>query len=99
MSAVAGTRVRSHGPVRVPVRVVPRSAKPGVGGRRGDALLVRVAEPAVDGRATDAALAALGRAFGVPKRSVRLVTGAASRTKVVDIDDADPAVLARLLGA
>jgi uncharacterized protein YggU (UPF0235/DUF167 family) len=60
--------------------------------------VVRVAEPAVDGRATAAALEALRRAFGVPRRRVHLVTGASSRSKVVEVVDGDPAVLHRLLG-
>jgi hypothetical protein len=71
-----------------------------VGGSHGEALVVRVGERAVDGRATEAALAAVARAFGVPRRAVTLVTGARSRAKVVDIDgEAGPlaAELARLL--
>jgi len=59
--------------------------------------VVRVSAPAVDGRATAAALAAIAAAFGVRPRSVRLVSGATSRTKVVDVDGADPAVLGQLL--
>jgi uncharacterized protein YggU (UPF0235/DUF167 family) len=85
--------------LRLTIRVTPRAARPGVGGRHGDALVVRVAEPAVDGRATEAALQALRRALGVPRRAVRLVSGPTSRTKVVEVDGADPAVLQRLLGA
>ena len=85
--------------LRLSIRVTPRAARPGVGGRYGDALVVRVAEPAVDGRATEAAMQALRRALGVPRRAVRLVSGATSRTKVVEVDGADPAVLQRLLGA
>ena len=60
-----------------------------MGGRRGDDLVVRVSERAVDGRATDAALRAVADAFGVRPRQVRLVAGATSRTKVVEIE-ADP---------
>jgi hypothetical protein len=60
--------------------------------------VVRVAEPAVDGRATAATLEVLRRAFDVPRRDVRLVTGASSRTKVVEVLGGDPAVLQRLLG-
>jgi uncharacterized protein YggU (UPF0235/DUF167 family) len=59
--------------------------------------VVRVSAPAVDGRATAAALAAIAAAFGVRPRAVRLVSGATNRTKVVDVDGADPAVLAQLL--
>jgi len=57
-----------------------------VGGRYGDALLVTVTARAVDGKATEAALRALAEAFDVRRRQVSLVTGAASRDKVVDID-------------
>jgi hypothetical protein len=52
----------------------------------------------VDGQATTAALAALAAAFGVRRQEVTLVAGATSRTKVVDVPGADPAVLSRLLG-
>ena len=83
--------------MRVSIRVRPGSARQGVGGSHDGALVVRVSAPAVDGRATAAALAAIAAAFGVRPRAVRLVTGATSRTKVVDVDGADPAVLDRLL--
>jgi uncharacterized protein YggU (UPF0235/DUF167 family) len=53
----------------------------------------------VDGKATEAALAAVADAFGVRRGAVRLVSGATSRTKVVDIDAGDPRVLAALLAA
>jgi len=68
-----------------------------VGGEHGGALIVRVSAPAVDGRATAAALAAVAEAFGVRSRSVTLVTGQTSRTKVFEVAGADPAVLDRLL--
>jgi hypothetical protein len=83
--------------VRLTIRVRPGSARPGVGGSHDGALVVRVSAPAVDGRATAAALAALAAAFGVRPPAVRLVTGTASRTKVVEIDGGDPDDLRRLL--
>ena len=45
----------------------------------------------VDGAATAAVLAAVAQAFEVRTRAVTLVTGATSRTKVLDvaIDDAE----------
>jgi uncharacterized protein len=43
------------------------------------------------------ALAALAAALGVGPQAVTLVTGPASRTKVVEVAGADPADLARLL--
>jgi uncharacterized protein len=72
--------------VKVAVRVKPGSARTAVGGRYGDALLVTVTARAVDGKATEAALRALAEAFDVRRRQVSLVTGAASRDKVVNID-------------
>jgi hypothetical protein len=60
-------------------------------------LIVRVAQRAVDGRATEAALAAVAEAFGVRRRAVTLIMGATSRTKVVDVEGGEQAVLDRLL--
>jgi uncharacterized protein len=68
-----------------------------VGGEHDGALVVRVSARAVDGQATAAALAAVAAAFGVRRRAVTLVAGASSRTKIVDVVGADPAVLDRLL--
>jgi uncharacterized protein len=83
--------------VRITIRVRPGSARQSVGGSHDGALVVRVSAPAVDGRATAAALAAIAAAFGVRPRAVRLVTGATSRTKVVEVDGGDPTILDRLL--
>jgi uncharacterized protein len=83
--------------VRITIRVRPGSARPGVGGQHAGALIVRVSASAVDGEATEAALAAVAAAFGVRRDAVTLVAGAASRTKIVDVDAADPRVLADLL--
>ena len=84
-------------PLRFPVRVRPGAARSRVGGSYDGALLVRVCARAVDGRATDATLAAVAGALGVRRRDVTLVTGATSRTKVLEVDGGDPAVLRRLL--
>jgi uncharacterized protein YggU (UPF0235/DUF167 family) len=82
--------------VRVSVRVVPGSSRVGVGGRRGDALVVRVSERAVDGRATEAALRAIAEAFGVPRSDVGLVRGATSRDKVLEVAGDEQSLSARL---
>jgi uncharacterized protein YggU (UPF0235/DUF167 family) len=83
--------------MRITVWVRPGSARPGVGGDHGGALVVGVRARAVDGQATAAALAALAAAFGVSRSAVTLVAGASSRTKIVDVAGADPAQLGRLL--
>ena len=93
-SSFSGTGAHTR-TVRITVRVRPGSAHPGVGGRHDGALVVRVRERA--GQATAAALVAVAAAFGVHRHAVTLITGESSRTKVVDVAGADPAVLDRLL--
>jgi uncharacterized protein len=73
--------------VRVAIRVRPGAGRTAVGGLHDGALVVRVSERAVDGRATAAALAALASALGLRPRQVTLVSGATSRTKLVEIPD------------
>jgi uncharacterized protein YggU (UPF0235/DUF167 family) len=88
---------RHTGVVRITVWVRPGSPRPGVGGERDGALVVRVSARPVDGKATEATLAAMAAAFGVRRRAVTLVAGASSRTKIIEVEGADPAVLGRLL--
>jgi uncharacterized protein YggU (UPF0235/DUF167 family) len=87
--------------MRVSLRVHPGSNRTEVGGRYGGSdppvLVVHVSAPAVDGRANLATIAAVADAFGVRRREVRVVAGAASRNKVVEVTGGDPAVLATLL--
>ena len=83
--------------MRVVVRVHPGSRQPGVGGSHDGMLVVRVAERAVDGKATAAVVDAVAVAFGIAKRDVVLVSGAASRTKTLEIPDAAGDALHALL--
>jgi hypothetical protein len=74
----------------LPIRVTPRSAKPGIGGWRADAdgreeLEVRVAEAPADGAANEAAIRLLAKALGVSRSEVEIVAGAASRHKRVAV--------------
>jgi uncharacterized protein YggU (UPF0235/DUF167 family) len=80
---------------RVAIRVKPGSSRNLVGGTYGEALVVAVQARAVEGKATAAALAALAEALDVPRRDVRLVAGATSRSKVVEVTGSDE-VLARI---
>ncbi|HVA05272.1 MAG TPA: DUF167 domain-containing protein [Acidimicrobiales bacterium] len=87
--------------MRVSLRVQPGARTTQVGGRYGTTeppiLIVRVPQPAREGKANNAVLDALADAFDVPRRAVRLISGPANRSKIVDIDGADPAVLDALL--
>jgi uncharacterized protein len=71
---------------RLKLRVSPGARRPGLAGRHGDAWKVRVAEPPEDGRANEAVLRLLAETLDVPRGSVVLVSGHASRDKVVILD-------------
>jgi uncharacterized protein YggU (UPF0235/DUF167 family) len=49
-------------------------------------LVVAVCSQAVDGKATEAALAAVAEALGVKRRDIRLLSGATSRDKLIEIE-------------
>ncbi|KQY24425.1 hypothetical protein ASD16_02460 [Cellulomonas sp. Root485] len=82
--------------VRVAIRVRPGASRTAVGGTHADRLVVAVGARAVDGAATRAALDALAEALGLRPRQVRLVSGATSRDKVVEVDADDAEVAVRL---
>ena len=84
--------------MKVAIRVQPGARQAAVGGTFDGSLVVRVRERAVEGEATKAALAAVAKALGVPVRDVTLVSGASSRTKIIDVPDSAAAQLASLRG-
>jgi uncharacterized protein YggU (UPF0235/DUF167 family) len=83
--------------VRLEIRVQAGAKAESVGGTYDGQLVVRVCQVPEKGRATAAALRAVARALGVPGSDVRLVSGGASRRKVVEIrtGDRDPESIAR----
>jgi uncharacterized protein len=88
--------------VTVMVKVHPRSRRPGVRGIQesadGSRLKIDVTEPAEDGRANRAVCALLAKALHQPASSVRILTGVASRDKVLMIEG-DAVVLAEQLNS
>ena len=89
--------------MRVTVRVYPAAKHTSVGGRYGSGeppvLVVRVAAPAADGKANEVVLASLAAAFRIPRGHARLVAGTRNRTKIVELEEADTAILTALLAA
>lgn len=67
------------------IRVQPGARRTEVVGAHGDALRVRVASPPVDGKANAELVRFLAAHLGLPARSVEVVRGHASRTKVVHV--------------
>ena len=68
------------------IRVIPRSSRTRVDGRRGDAILIRLNAPPVDGAANDALIAFLSDVLDVPRRSIAIVGGQTSRDKRVRVE-------------
>jgi uncharacterized protein (TIGR00251 family) len=70
----------------LPVRVTPRSSKPGVGGWRAgadgrDELEVRVAEAPADGAANQGVIRQLAKALGISRSELAIISGETSRHK------------------
>ncbi len=87
---------------RLAIRVTPRSAKPGIGGwREGvdgrEELEIRVTEAPADGAANEAVVKLLAKALGISRAEVRVISGAASRHKRVEVPF-DAAEIRRRLG-
>ena len=72
--------------MRVDVYVQPRASRSEIVGLHGAALKVRVQAPPVEGAANEALVGLLADRLGVPRRAVRVVAGATSRAKTVEVD-------------
>lgn len=71
--------------MKLNVKVVPKASRNEIAGWLGNALKVRVAAPPEAGRANDAVEALIAEALGLPRSQVRLIAGAASARKIVEI--------------
>lgn len=72
--------------MRLAVKVVPGASRTRVVGWMEGALKVAVAAPPEGGRANRAVEALLAQALGVSRRAVRIVSGATSFRRIVEID-------------
>ena len=72
--------------VRFNVHVQPRASRNEIAGERDGALRVRLTAPPVDNAANEALVALLAEALRTARRDIRIVGGATSRRKVVEID-------------
>jgi len=84
------------GRLRLDVRVQPRASRSELAGVHGGALKVRLQAPPVDGAANDALVVLIAESLGVPRARVRIVAGATSRTKVVEIEGVQRAAVEEL---
>lgn len=72
------------------LHIQPGAKKTEVSGTHGDALKIRLAAPPVDGKANSALIAFVAERLGLPKASIRLISGLSSRRKIVEVAAAPP---------
>jgi len=82
--------------VRVRIHVQPRASRNEIVGLHGAALKVRLQAPPVEGAANDALVALIADRLGLPKRAVRVVGGATSRAKTLEIEGTTEAAVRAL---
>lgn len=70
---------------RLRLHVQPNARRTEIAGHFGDALKIRLAAPPVDGKANARLISYLAEVFAIPKRQVILISGEASRDKVVAV--------------
>lgn len=83
---------------RLTVKVHPRARRSAIAGRFGEAWKLDLAAPPVDGKANEECIRFFAALCDVPKSSVRIVTGATSRMKVIDIEGLEQLELEQKLG-
>jgi uncharacterized protein (TIGR00251 family) len=83
--------VSSDGTVLLSVHVQPAARRPGVVGRHGDAVKLRVAAPAEGGRANQAVCDLVASSLGAHPRDITIVSGTTSRQKRLALHNIPPA--------
>lgn len=83
---------------RLSLRVSPGAKKSAVVGRYGE-MEDSVAAPAESGRANEALIELLGKTLGIARSQLRVVTGASSRDKIVEVKGINAEESERLLSA
>jgi len=83
---------------RIAVKVHPRARRTTLTGRFGEAWKLDLAAPPVDGKANEECVRFFAELAHVPRNRVRIVTGATSRVKLVEIDGVGQEELQLLIG-
>ena len=79
------------------VRIVPRASRSEIAGEYNGALRIRIAAPPVAGAANRELIRLLAKIFKLPQNAVEIVSGTASKSKIVRIAGADSARLEQLI--
>jgi uncharacterized protein (TIGR00251 family) len=78
------------------VRIVPRASRSEIAGEYNGALRIRIAAPPVEGSANRELIRLLAKKFKLPQNAVAIVSGSASKTKIIHLAGADASRLKEL---
>ena len=79
------------------VRIVPRASRSEIAGEYNGALRIRIAAPPVEGAANRELIRLLAKSFRLPQNAVEIISGVASKSKIVHIAGADSARLEQMI--
>ena len=86
----------TSGSITFTIRVIPRASRSEIVGELSGSLKVKVSAPPVDGAANEEIVRLLAKAFGVARSGVTIVSGEASKTKLVRVTGTTPERLQQL---
>ena len=75
--------------LRLRIHLQPRAHNDRIVGRQGDAIKVQVQAAPLDGAANEALIALLADTLAVPRRTIRILHGARSRQKLIEVRSPD----------
>lgn len=90
--------LETEGAVSFEVRLLPRAPRTQIAGQQAGAIKLRVKAPPVDGKANDECVRFFAELVGAPRRSVSIVKGHRSRSKVVRISGVSTERVRKALG-
>lgn len=83
--------------VRLQVYIQPRASKTELAGLHRGIIKIRIAAPAIENAANRALIDFVAQHLGIAKRFVRVVSGSASRRKILEIEGVSATVIAAAL--
>jgi uncharacterized protein (TIGR00251 family) len=83
----------------IKVKVIPRSSRTEIAGRKNDVYRVKITDPPVEGKANKALIKFLAEKVGVPRGDVEILSGKTGRLKTVRIRGLAAGDIARALEA
>jgi uncharacterized protein len=71
----------------IQVKVIPKSSQNAIVGFEGDVLKIKCTAVPEKGKANEAVIALLAKHYKVPKSAIKIIKGASSSKKIIDIQE------------